>query len=400
MTYVLDAALRPFATEAQWGKLCALQQHGSERAAARALGCTHQAVHAAKMAVLARATKQGYAPDHDMKHSIPDGYMLKGMSTLYDAQTGEPKIQWVKTQEDKARQHEMFMEIVDELTNGIPRANPVPWPSASTVTSNNFLATYPVGDHHLGMLAWGEETMDADYDIGIGERLLQTATNYLANTAAQAEHGLIVFLGDFMHYDSFIAETPTSRNALDADSRFPKMVRAAIRSMRYMVERALTVHRDVHVIVEIGNHDLSSSIFLMECLANVYENEPRVTIDTSPSHYHYHRFGKNLLGVHHGHGTKMQNLPMIMATDRPQDWGDTIHRLWMTGHIHTSKTQAAMSAQDFSGCRVESFNILAPTDAWAAQKGYRSTRNMQMIMFHAEHGEVCRNTVNPAMLGE
>ena len=211
---------------------------------------------------------------------------------------------------------------------------------------------------------------------------------------------LIVFLGDFMHYDSFTAETPTSRNALDSDTRYPKMVRAAIRTMRYMIEQALHRHAHVTVIVEIGNHDLSSSIFLMECLSNIYENEPRITVDTSPAHYHYKVFGKNLVGVHHGHGTKMANLPLIMATDMPAEWGNTIHRMWYTGHIHTQKTQAAVSSQDFSGCTVESFRILPPPDAWAAQHGYRSISDMKSIILHHEHGEGSRFTVNPSMLEE
>jgi hypothetical protein len=93
----------------------------------------------------------------------------------------------------------------------------------------------------------------------------------------------------------------------------------------------------------------------------------------------------------------MKNLPLIMATDRPEDWGRTRYRYWWTGHIHTSKTQAATNSQDFSGCSVESFRILAPTDAWAHQKGYRPHRDMKSITLHREFGEVARNTVNPEM---
>ncbi|MEE8386490.1 MAG: oxidoreductase, partial [Dehalococcoidia bacterium] len=66
-------------------------------------------------------------------------------------------------------------------------------------------------------------------------------------------------------------------------------------------------------------------------------------------------------------------------------------------HIHHSKTQAATSAQDFTGCTVESFRILAASDAWGHQKGYRPLRDMKSITFHEEHGEVSRNTVNPEM---
>lgn len=390
----IDPNLKEYATDSQWEKLVALDEGGSERGAAKLLGVHKSAIGRAKKAVLRKAAKAGYAPGHDLVHEVPDGYRVRGVSTLYDSQSGEPKIQWVKSEIDKERQHEMFVEMVAELSMDLPKYKPVKGPKK---TNDDLMAVYPVGDHHMGMLAWDKETGD-DYDMTIAENLLVGATDHLVGLMGGASRALVAFLGDFMHYDSFEPVTPTSRNQLDADSRFPKMVRASVRAMRYTIDAALKAHGTVDVIVEIGNHDLSSTIFLMECLACVYENEPRVTIDTSPMHYHYLRFGKCLVGVHHGHGTKMANLPLIMAADRPQEWGETEFRYWYTGHIHQSKVQPATSAQDYSGCVVESFRILAPNDAWAHQKGYRSHRDMKAIMLHREFGEVARMTVNPAML--
>lgn len=396
MSFELDPNLQEYATDSQWKKLTAIKTHGSERKAANALGITRSAFGKAKRAVTKKAAERGYSPAHDLLHSVPDGYRIRGTSTLYDSETGEPKIQWVKSERDAERQHEMFMAMVDGLASELPRVKPTKAPKTSQA---DLMTCYPVGDHHLGMLAWDKETGE-DYDLAIGESLLAQATDHLINVAPDSDQALVVFLGDFMHYDSFEPVTPSSRNQLDADSRFPKMVRVAIRAMRYLIEQAAKKHRHVNVIVEIGNHDLSSSIFLMECLSNIYENEPRITVDTSPKHYHYLTFGKCLIGVHHGHGTKMQNLPLIMAADRPDDWGKTKHRHWWTGHIHKSLTQAAVSAQDFSGCTVESFRVLAPNDAWSHQKGYRSHRDMKSIVLHKEYGEVARNTVNPDMFEE
>lgn len=393
MAYELDEALEEYATESQWRKLKALHEHGTEAKAAKALGVHRRRFYEAKKAVLNKAARQGYAPDYDLTHAIPDGLRLKGTSTLYDEETGRPKIQWVKSEVDKERQFEMFKEAIAGLTDPLPRVKPAKAPKTS---QSDLLSIYPVGDHHLGMLSWDKETGD-DYDLDIGEKLLMNATDYLVTASPDSDKGLIVFLGDFLHYDSFMPVTPTSRNQLDTDTRFPKMVRTAFRCMRYMIEASLLKHKTVHVIVEIGNHDLSSAIFLMEALNNIYENEPRVSIDTSPMHYHYYRFGNTLIGVHHGHGTKMQNLPLIMAADRPKDWGDTLYRYWYTGHIHQNKNQAAVSAQDYTGCTVESFRILPPNDAWSHQKGYRSHRDMKSIIIHEKFGETARNTVNPRM---
>jgi hypothetical protein len=386
MPYHLDDSLRPFATEAQWRHLTALAEHGSERKAAEALGVNKRVFTQSKAAVTAKAARQGWSPSHDLTRTVPDGYMIKGVSTLYN-KDGDTVLQWVKSKEDLARQAELFRHAIDAFTSALTRAKPTKVPSVET---DDLLSCYPIGDHHLGMLAWDKET-GADYDLSIGEQLLHQSINHLVSISPKSKRALVAVLGDFMHYDSFKAMTPTSGNLLDADSRFPKMVRAAIRALRATISCALAKHATVHVVVEVGNHDLASSIFLMECLAALYEKEPRVTVDTSPMHYHYYTFGKCMIMTHHGHGPKMQDLPLIMATDRPKDWGETEHRFIWTGHIHH------WSAKDFPGCSVESFRVLPPPDAWAHQKGYRPIRDMRSIILHRTLGERARYIVSPDM---
>lgn len=330
--------------------------------------------------------------DPDDAFQLPDPKRTVKVSTLYD-QEGRVTQQWISEKPEDVAKEQAWLALADELAKALPRSEPIPAPKTS---ASDLMACYPVGDHHLGMLAWRDET-GADYDLDIGEALLKKAADYLIHSSPRCEQALLVFLGDFMHYDSFTPVTPTSKHHLDADSRFPKMVRAAVRSMRYMIERALEHHSRVHVIIEIGNHDLASSIFLMECLSNVYENETRITIDNSPKHYHYYQFGENLIGTHHGHGSKPEQLPLVMATDVPRMWGETKHRYIWTGHVHHSSRMTSV-AKDHPGVEVESFRVLAPADAWASQKGYRSIRDMKCILVHARHGEIARNTVRPDML--
>ncbi len=300
-----------------------------------------------KRRVIKKAAQKGYAPAYDLIHPVAPGMSSKGtsinydgagevkaywnkskqegmdpeaaivlpdpktvvkLSTCYDAE-GRVTQQWVAEKPEAVAQAKAWEEFAKALAADIPPAANVPVPTNDK--NSDYLACYPVGDHHFGMLAWGKET-GADYDLKIAERKLLNAFDYLADTMHFAETGLIAFLGDFMHYASMQPVTPTSGNLLDADSRFPKMAAMAVKCMKYMIERALCLHKKVHVIVEIGNHDLSSSIFLMICLDTLYADNPRVTVDTSPMHFHYYKFGKTLIATHHGHGTKMASLPIIM----------------------------------------------------------------------------------------
>ena len=332
-------------------------------------------------------TKQRGRQDEEVVH-LPDPKTISKISTHYD-QMGEVTQQWISEKPDDVYKREMWLLWAHELAQGLPRITPIQIPDVEFVS--DLCSVIPVGDHHMGMLAWKHET-GASYDLDIGEQLLAGATEFLVRSTPHCETSVLAFLGDFMHYDSFDAVTPTSKHRLDSDGRFPKMVRATIRAMRRTIEASLAWNKHVHVIIEIGNHDLASSIFLMEAMANIYEKDPRVTIDTSPRHFHYYLFGKNLLGTHHGHGAKPEKLPLIMAADQPEWWGQTSYRLWLTGHIHHR------SAIDFTGCTVESFRVLPPTDAWAANNGYRSHRDMKALLLHREHGEVARYSVNPSLL--
>lgn len=323
------------------------------------------------------------------QHKPLDGAVLSRRSALVDAE-GNIIQQWlIEKPEDRAKQ-EQWGAIAAELLAPIARA---PWIEAPLSVNYDLLTAYPIGDHHLGMLSWKHETGDS-YDIDIGENLLMGAVDDLVARSPASYTGLVVILGDYMHYDGFEAVTPTNRNLLDADGRYPKMVSAGLRLARRMIDRAAAKHEIVRVIVEIGNHDPSCAIFLMIALANIYENNPRVVIDTSPKHFHYYEHGLCLIGTHHGHGraAKAEQLPLIMAADQPEAWGRTKYRYWWTGHVHHQ------SVKDFAGVSVESFRILPPGDAYAANEGYRAPRDMKAIVLHKQHGEVARMIVNPSML--
>lgn len=384
----IDPALERFATESQWKKLKAYQEHGSERAAARALGIHSRAIHSARMSVLAKATRQGYSPDHDMIHALPDGYRLKGTSTLYDMQTGEAKIQWVKSDADKERQLEIAQELVDEMCQSLPKLPPR---KAPVEFNDSLMNVIPWGDPHFGLYCWKDEVGE-DFDIVIAKRDLCAAVDYLISTAPRAKRCLLVNLGDFFHADNLEGVTSRSGNRLDMDTRLPKVIRVGVTAVRQAIESALARHETVEIINAIGNHDDVLSMALSVMLSNIYEDEPRVIVHDAPTRRHYVRHGKVLIGVTHGDQTKDDSLPGIMATERPEDWGAARHRYWMRGHHHQD------SVKEYPGCKVEQFRTLAAGDAYAVGHGYLSGRDMKLITHHAEFGEVGRSTCSIDLL--
>ena len=352
--------------------------------AAQILGLHERNVYTHK----ARLARQGWSPEHDMTKSVPDGFRLKGTSTLYD-EDGKPKLQWVKTTIDQERQAELIREACQAMSEDLPQVQPR---KANSSYLAHLLAAYPIGDAHIGMRAWGEETQGSDWDLSIAERVQCGAMAALVDMAPACEQALIINCGDWFHADNMEGTTSRSGHILDVDGRYAKMIRVGVKVMRQCIESALMKHARVRVCNVIGNHDDTGAIWLSIALSHIYANEPRVTIDTSPAPFMYHEHGKVLIGMHHGHSCKPDRLPGVMATDQAQAWGRTEFRYWYIGHVHHQ------SVKEYSGVTVESFNTLTAKDAYSAWGGYRAQQNMKCIIHHAEFGEVGRHTVNPNML--
>lgn len=361
---------------------------GSNRKAAAKLGKAKSTIGEIVKRVKDRASLQGFAPENDMIRTAPDTHFVKGTSTLYD-EDGNVKIQWVKTDKKLIDQHKVMKEIMQGLKDDLPKLKPKR-KNPNAVYSDKAVVI-PLGDPHVGMLSWAEET-GVDWDLSIAEEKYAKVFDYLNNGVEPCEVAYILNLGDFFHADNVEGVTSRSGHSLDMDGRFQKMIRVGVRIIRRMIEGALDKHGRVHVVNEIGNHDDTGAMFLSIALDEMYRYEDRVTIDTSPAPYHYFKFGKVLIGSHHGHTTKIDKLPLVMAADRPEDWGDSTHRYWYTGHIHHD------TRKEFSGCVVESFRTLAAKDSYAAWHGYRSGQDMKAIVLDREHGEIARHTVNIGMV--
>lgn len=373
-------------------KIEAIITAGSVGGAARMLGIAPQELRATMHDIMHAAARRGVSPVDDKAGTAPVGYHTKGKSILYGAD-GQVKLTWHKTQADREQQ---IAELLDAVRAGLtdlpqsPTVFPLVDHDAYHGRADDLLTVYPMGDPHLGMLAWPAETGNA-FDLAIAERDLYAAVDYLVSKAPPSREALIVNLGDFFHADNKLGTT-FAGTRLDTDGRWPKVLALGIKLMRRCIDRALEKHERVTVICEIGNHDTHTSIVLAIALAQFYENNPRVNIDTSPAPHHWYRFGKVLIGTHHGDKTRREDLMGTMAVDQRKAWGESEFCYWYIGHVHHD------TLKELSGCTVESFRTLAGKDDWHNGKGYRSGRDMKLIVHHREYGEVGRYVANLSLI--
>jgi len=352
--------------------IAAYELHGSFGRTARAVGCDAKTVWHHVKKIKDRAASKGYSPSHDMTKTVPDPFVVKGTSTLYDAD-GKLKIQWVKTSVEHEKLLQIMREAVDELRKDVKPIKPIKL--TAKLQEADMLNLYTLSDAHLGMLAWHEDGGD-DWDVTIAERVILEAFDCLAECSPNASHGVFAQLGDGLHSDGMIPITPGHGHVLDQDSRFHKVVRSAIRVFRAIISKLLAKHQTVTVLMAQGNHDPASSVWLQEMFSVLYADNKRVKIIVSPKPYYAIEHGDVMLGFHHGHKTKPTELPEVFMGEFREMYGRTKQTYIHCGHLHSVKVIETNSAV------VEQHRTIAARDAYASHNGYKSGRSMNVVTYH------------------
>nr|UVN10508.1 MAG: metallophosphoesterase [Bacteriophage sp.] len=337
----------------------------------------------------AKLAKKGVGHGRDVSYLVPEGYKIKGTSSLVD-EFGNTKLQWVKTDTDAERQVELMKAVIEGMKSEITPVAPVK--AARAKRDDKLLNLYTVSDFHLGMLAWADESGD-DWDMKIAEDLFSRWFDAAFQKAPDAGTGVINLLGDLAHFDSLDAVTPASGHVLDADTRYQKLVRYMIRMVRRVVDMALVKHKNVRLLIVQGNHDESGMIWLAEMFSTLYDNEPRVFVDTSPDVYKMVQHGKTTLFFHHGHKARFDAIEPVMIAKFRKAFGESVYSYAHVGHLHHQKIVESRNMI------VEQHRTLAAKDAYASRGGWMSGRSANVITYSAEYGEVARLTISPEMLG-
>jgi hypothetical protein len=369
--------------------------HCSYAAVAKLQKVDESSIRKSIQTVRARAALAGHSEAYDREGKAPPGFTVKGKSILRKVYVGQDDndepiyhLEWVKTQQDLAQRYQMAIEAAKELSNEITPAQPRPLLQAGP---GELLNLFIITDYHLGMKAWGEETRGEDWDIAIAEQLLLDWFATTIDRMLPAQTAILGQIGDFLHWDGLDAVTPISGHNLDADTRFQKMVRVAIRALRQVTDMLLDRHKHVHIIHAEGNHDVASSVWLRELFYAFYDNEPRVTVDISADPYYVYQHGKTGLFFHHGHKRRIPALDSVFVRKFREIYGNVDHAYGHIGHFHHDKMESNLMT-------LEQHRTLAAADAYASRHGFLSGRDSKAITYHTEYGEVSRVTVNPDMV--
>jgi hypothetical protein len=307
---------------------------------------------------------------------VPEAFLLDRTSIMQRGD-GTTAVQWSSyTQAAVDRWAGVKVAVVEHVAT---YARPVDALEPPATTDGDRLTVYPLGDPHIGMLAWANEVGE-HFDLKIAENELSECMQQLVARSPATTEATVTNLGDFWHSQDDNQRTPRGGNKLDVDGRAGKVGRVGLRLFRTLIDTALTKHARVRVRSIPGNHDPQSSFWLPEVMRATYANEPRVTVEDGFAPYQFDVFGKCLLGWCHGDGAKFEALGEIMATDVPELWGAASFRYWNVGHVHHWTTK------ELRGCVVDTHRTLAGRDAWHHHSGYRSGRALKAVTYHRDYG--------------
>jgi hypothetical protein len=260
-----------------------------------------------------------------------------------------------------------------------------PAPSIRTKARDHMLVFDPY-DVHFGKLAWAPET-GSSYNIDHARKaLVEAARKFVSMGTVYPLEQVVIAVGqDFFHVDK-PDNTTTAGTPQDVDSRFTKIIVAGEEAMIEVVELFQKV-ADVKLLYVPGNHDRIASFHLIRTLNAWFRNASNVTVDFEPTSRKYVKYGSNLIGYTHGNEERHVDLPIIMATERPQDFADATCREWHLGHLHKSRRTVTTNVDTYNGVVVRILMSLSGTDAWHHRKGYvGGTRAAEALVYHKKYG--------------
>jgi hypothetical protein len=311
--------------------------------------------------------------------------------TIQIGPDGKVERHWPRYKIDDQKRAEMEQAALEAMCESIPREKAIKRPRHRKDINPSLLNLYILTDYHIGMYAWAEET-GADWDIHIAEEMMVRFFRMGITLSAPAHTAIFGRLGDFLHWDGIDAVTPTSKHIVDADTRFQLLTRVAIRVTRRVISMLLQKYERVIIVDAEGNHDIASGMHSREWLAALYEDEPRVTVDTTADVYYCHEWGDTSLFFHHGHKRKPEKVDSVFAAKYREIWGRTKHSYAHMGHMHNEKVLES------NLMKVIQHPTLAAPDSHASRGGWMSKREASVLSYHKRYGACGGTIITPEML--
>jgi len=227
-------------------------------------------------------------------------------------------------------------------------------------------------DIHYGKLHDLNLTQVEDQYIGVVEELVRKAEGL------DIEKFILPIGNDGMNSEG-MRRTTTKGTPQEENAGWKETFRGYWQLMTtaidYLKEKA-----PVDVIVVSGNHDYERMFYAGDVIAGWYRNDANVTVDNTSGSRKYYEYGQNMIMFTHGDKEKPADMPLIMATEKPEMFARTSHREVHCGHLHKEMVN------EYRGIKVRFIPSICPNDEWHKQMGYEAKRTGQAYIWNKFKG--------------
>ena len=282
---------------------------------------------------------------------------------------------------------EFLKSIEDLISNYSPSYPHIDYPKRE---DGHLLIINPA-DVHIGKFADSLETGE-DYNIEIAkERVREGVKGILRNAEGFPIEKILFCIGnDILHTDNTMGST-TRLTPQDTDGKWFRHFTEALELYVEIVEMLIQI-APVDCVHSMSNHDYMSGFHLAHALKSWYRNTDSVNVDAEPKHRKYYSWKNSLIGLTHGDGAKLNNLPLHMAQEEPKMWAETKYRYWYLHHLHHKQRYKFMSSFDNIGVTVEFLRSPSGSDSWHYQKGYTGSIKAVEGFIHNKYGQIAHLT--------
>lgn len=274
---------------------------------------------------------------------------------------------------------------LEELLNNIVKNFNAPTVNANIIPTNfqpveNNLLEISLFDLHIGKLGWSGEVGE-NYDTRIAKNRFMDALDNLLLRAKGFQYSKILFpIGnDFFNSDNQF-NTTAGGTPQDEDLRWQKTWDLACELIIEAITKLKATGVPIDVIVIPGNHDWERSKFLGTVVQAWFRNDKQINVNNNAKPRKYYKFGEVLLGFTHGKYEKENSLPLLMATEEKELWGETTFHEWHLGHFHKKRNlkftvfDKAQVLNEELGVTVRYLSSLSGLEEWHYKKGYIGTQ--------------------------
>ncbi len=223
-----------------------------------------------------------------------------------------------------------------------------------------------------------------DYLLNLGEKLFDVNT--------------IIFPvgGDLFNTNGFSLTTKkgTPQSSYDHPTRVFKL---GLDFCLNVINKLISKRKNVYIPVIYGNHDRDVDFYLGAILESVYHNNDCVKVNNTFVLRKYYNIDKLLFGFGHGdiEKRKVNQLPLVMASEVPTLWSNSTVRTFYLGDIHHKEEYKFLKVKDFPGCTVSFLRSVSKMDQWHNENMYIGIhRTLEYHIYNSNKGNLSNLTYN------